>query len=297
MEKLVQAFVKYLADERGVSKHTLRAYQSDLENFSFYLSPTGGVIDWKEITHLTLRGYLSHLGQIDLKRSSIGRKLAVIRTFFRFLNREGIMTYNPARMISSPKLERRLPTVLTVDETHQLIEVPRGDQLNSIRDRAIIETFYSTGIRLSELVRMDRLDIDESKGTVRIKGKGQKERIVPIGSKALQAISHYREALRKKAWGKECEPIFMGPGGRRISTRTVARIVGRLGKKLSRGLAVTPHVLRHSYATHLMEGGADLRAIQELLGHARLSTTQRYTHVTVDRMMEVYDRSHPRAKK
>jgi integrase/recombinase XerC len=265
----------------------------------------GKAIDWKKITHLSLRGYLVHLRQSGRDPSSIARKLAVIRTFFRFLHREGIVTHNPARLVTTPRLKQHLPTVLTVDQVTDLIAVPGGEDPRSLRNRAVLETFYSTGIRLSELVALDLEDINEAEGVIRVKGKGRKERIVPIGEKALEAIRRYRESLKRPPTRIGPQPVFMnrrgGRAGQRISTRTVARIVGDAGRRLSRsdakGLHVTPHALRHSFATHLLEGGADLRAIQELLGHKNLSTTQRYTHLAADRLMEVYDKAHPRAKK
>lgn len=310
MEGAVQTFIRYLRAERGASFHTLRNYQSDLEQFARYLGFRTGrgqisnlspaSVDWKKVTHLTLRGYLVHLKQIGLRKSSMARKLAVIRAFYRYLHREGIVSHNPARLVATPRQDVRLPTVLTVDEVSDLLGVPRGDHPRALRNRAILETFYSTGIRLSELVTLDMDDINETEGVIRVKGKGRKERIVPIGSKALEAIKTYREKLCPQPM-----PVFVGPSRRRLHSRTVARIVGGAARELSRSSAsgglsgrnVTPHALRHSYATHLLEGGADLRAIQELLGHARLSTTQRYTHVTADLLVEVYDKAHPRAKR
>jgi integrase/recombinase XerC len=297
VEREVQAFKRYLNTERGASAHTIRSYVSDLEQFVLYLGPRKRSVDWKKITHLTLRGYLVYLKQTGLRKSSMGRKLAVIRSFFRYLHREGVVVQNPARVVMTPKPEQRLPTVLTVDEVTVLMGVHEEEGLRVLRDRAILETLYSTGIRLSELVTLDMWDLNETEGTVRVKGKGRKERIVPIGSKALEAISVYRNGLMKNGRSTVPVPAFVGRGGQRISSRTVARIVNEAGKRLASGLRVTPHALRHSYATHLLEGGADLRAIQELLGHSRLSTTQRYTHVNTDHLMEVYDKTHPRAKK
>jgi integrase/recombinase XerC len=297
VEREVQAFKRYLIAERGASAHTIRSYLTDLEQLILYLGTRKRSVDWKKITHLTLRGYLVYLKQIGLKKSSMGRKLAVIRSFFRYLHREGVVEQNPARVVMTPKPERRLPTVLSVDEVTDLMGVHDDEGIRALRYRAILETLYSTGIRLSELVTLDMWDLNETEGTVRVKGKGKKERIVPIGSKALEAISVYRNGLMKSGSSEAPVPAFVGRGGQRISTRTVARIVNDAGKRLSGGLRVTPHALRHSYATHLLEGGADLRAIQELLGHSRLSSTQRYTHVNTDRLMEVYDKTHPRAKK
>jgi integrase/recombinase XerC len=299
MEGTTEAFIHFLRTEKGDSLHTLRNYRSDLRQFQSFLGSGRKPKDWRAVTRLTLRGYLVHLRDKGLRRSSIARKLAVIRSFFRYLHREGLVDQNPARAVSNPKQERRLPTVLTVDEAIRLVQ-SQGDEHRDFRDglrnRAVLETLYSTGIRLSELVSLDLADIEEGEGIVRVKGKGRKERIVPIGSRALEAISAYRGRLKKSGSGAVSPAVFLGPSGGRISARTVARIVAASGRELPRQVRVTPHALRHSYATHLLEGGADLRAIQELLGHSRLSTTQRYTHVTTDRLMEVYDRAHPRAK-
>ena len=306
MEGTVQTFIRYLKAERGASFHTLRNYQSDLLQFAQHLGLKERALDWKKVTHLTLRGYLVHLKAIGLRKSSMARKLAVIRAFYRYLHREGIVPHNPARLVATPRQDVRLPTVLTVDEVSDLLGVPRGDHPKALRNRAILETFYSTGIRLSELVALDIDDVNETEGVIRVKGKGRKERIVPIGSKALAAIKTYREGLKQKdPQAAVSIPVFVGPSSRRLHSRTVARIVGGAGRELSRssasgglsGRSITPHALRHSYATHLLEGGADLRAIQELLGHARLSTTQRYTHVTADQLVEGYDKAHPRAKR
>ena len=292
MEGAVKTFFSYLKTEKGVSPHTLRSYQSDLEQFVRYLDSGGRRVAWKKITHQKLRGYLVHLGRTGIRRSSISRKLTVLRSFFRFLHREEIISHDPARILAGPNQDHRLPTVLTVDEMFQVVGAPKGGDHRALRDRAILETLYSTGIRLSELVALDFADLNETEGVIRVKGKGRKERIVPIGSKALESISVYRREVAAGIPG----PVFVGPSGRRLSSRTVARRVESAARLLSRGIHVTPHSLRHSYATHLLEGGADLRSIQELLGHVRLSTTQRYTHVSADRLMEVYDASHPRAK-
>ena len=296
MEGTIRAFVSFLGTERGASVHTIRCYQSDLKHFFRYLGFSRKPIDWSKVTHLSIRGYLVQLKQAGLKKSSVARKLAVIRSYFRFLHREGIIEHNPAQVVMSPKPERYLPVVLTVDEITDLIGVPQGEGLRALRNRAILETLYSTGVRLGELVTLNLSDLSPEEGTIRVMGKGKKERIVPIGSKALKAIGSYRDGLRNKRHLTDLSPVFVGARRERISSRTVARVVHGAGRSLARALRVTPHSLRHSYATHLLEGGADLRAIQELLGHLRLSTTQKYTHVSADRLMEVYDKNHPRAK-
>jgi integrase/recombinase XerC len=236
--------------------------------------------------------------QGEVKKSSIARKLSAIRSFFRYLNRDGTLTSNPARLVATPLREKRLPAVLTADDALRLMESPNAkrpeDHAMMLRDRAVLETLYSTGIRASELIGMNREDIDHHGSLIRIRGKGRKERIVPIGTKAQDAIDAY---LTNPSRSAETAAIFIGPSGKRLTARTVQRILENHRKQLGLQQKASPHTLRHSYATHMLESGADLRAIQELLGHASLSTTQRYTHVNLDSLMEVYDKAHPKARK
>lgn len=255
-----------------------------------------GEPEWAGVDSQKVRVYLVHLQQRGIRKSSIARKLAVLRSFFRYLHREGKVTINPARLVASPKPEHRLPAFLTVDDALALMEALPGKDTASLRNRAILETFYSTGIRLSELVTLDLDDLDPNGGLVRVQGKGRKERIVPIGSKALAALEAYRAAVPFRNDDEKGRPLFLNRSGRRLTSRTVARIVAQAALRLPKSLRVTPHALRHSFATHLLDGGADLRAIQELLGHAQLSTTQRYTHLTTDKLIEVYDKAHPRSR-
>jgi integrase/recombinase XerC len=234
----------------------------------------------------------------ETKKSSIARKLSTIRSFFKYLNREGILASNPGRLVSTPRREKRLPAVLTADDAQRLMEAPgrltHGDSETIFRDRAVLETLYSTGIRASELTGMNRADIDQHDRLVRIRGKGRKERVVPIGQKALDAVDAYLSSKRNTI---DPAAVFTGPSGKRLTARTVQRILENYRKSLGLAQKASPHTLRHSFATHLLESGADLRAIQELLGHASLSTTQRYTHLNLDSLMETYDKAHPRAKK
>ena len=300
-----QSFIEYLQVERGSSSHTIRNYLSDLEQFERFIRPSSNrehytegsdEPDWETVDPQKIRAYLAHLRQQGIQKSSAARKLALLRTFFKYLHREGRVKMNPAQQVRSPKQEHRLPAFLTVDDAFALMETFPGEDVLSLRNRAILETFYSSGIRVSELVWLDVQDLNPNDGLIRVRGKGRKERIVPIGTKALGAIEGYLASAPVKDSQEEHRPLFMNRAGRRLTTRSVARIVARAASRLSKSMHVTPHALRHSFATHLLEGGADLRAIQELLGHSQLSTTQRYTHLTSDRLMEVYDKAHPRAK-
>jgi integrase/recombinase XerC len=294
MRKHIVDFLNYLTMERNVSPHTGRSYLSDLEQFADFIPDT----ELSAIDHQILRQFIAHLMKNDVKKSSIARKLSAIRSFFKYLNREGIVSANPARLVGTPRQEQRLPAVLTVDDAQRLMDGPKsndpGHQESMLRDRAVLETLYSTGIRASELIGMNRDDIDRSDNLVRIRGKGRKERVVPIGHKALDAIDAY---TGMKIKGAELAAVFTGPTGKRLTARTVQRILENYRNKLGLTQKASPHTLRHSFATHLLESGADLRAIQELLGHASLSTTQRYTHLNLDSLMETYDKAHPRARK
>jgi integrase/recombinase XerC len=292
MRKHIFDFMAYLRNERNVSPHTERGYLSDLEQFADFL----GEIELAGVDHRSIRGFIGHLVKHKVNKSSVARKLSAIRSFFRYLNRKGVITSNPARLVTTPRRERRLPAVLTADDAQRLMNA-RGkddDDDRSRRDHAVLETLYSTGIRAAELVGMNRDDISHDDRLIRIRGKGRKERIVPIGRTALGAIDAY---VGRKKEGAENPAVFTGRAGNRLTARTVQRILENRRKKLGLAQKASPHTLRHSFATHLLESGADLRAIQELLGHASLSTTQRYTHVNLDSLMEAYDKAHPRAKR
>lgn len=284
-------FMKYLSAERNLSEHTQRNYLSDLEQLIEYI----GNRNIRYIGNLEIRGYLSHLHGLGLKRSSIVRKLSAFRTFFRYLHREGYIDSNPAKIVATPKQEKALPSYLSVDDAFRLVEAPDGEETSSIRDRAILELFYSSGIRVGELVSLDEEDTNLSDGLIKVKGKGRKERIVPIGSKAIEALKRYIERKRIKVHG-ENNPLFINRRGTRLTERSVRRIVLKYSREALKN-PVSPHTLRHSFATHLLDAGADLRAIQELLGHRSLSTTQKYTHLGMDKLMEVYDKAHPRSGK
>jgi integrase/recombinase XerC len=290
----IEQFLQYLSTERSVSPHTLAAYSKDLEQFGDFLrAELGDETAPEKVNHLLIRRYMSLLHKSH-KKSSIGRKLAAIRAFFKYLLRLGMVAKNPAETVSTPKKEKRVPFHLTIDEMVALVEAPKGDKLQTLRDRTILETLYSCGIRVSELTGLDIVHLDLDSGLVRVLGKGNKERIVPLGSYARRSVSQYL-ALRGNPPGNA--PLLLNTRGGRLTSRSVGRIIEKYILKLATVKKISPHTLRHTFATHLLEGGADLRAIQELLGHASLSTTQKYTHVSIDRLMEVYDKAHPKARK
>lgn len=297
-----EQFVRHLKYERAVSPHTLRNYASDLGQFRDYLL---GIekredIPVASIDRLTIREWMAEL-HADHKKTSIARKIASLRTFFEFLISEGKLETNPAKLVATPRIERKLPDHLSMEDVVRFIETPDITTDLGKRDRAIIEFLYATGLRVSELVGIDLKDIDFRERLVRVVGKRKKERIVPFHEYALQALMLYLEEVRPK-FLKRCpiaerddQPVFLNYQGTRITTRSVGRMIDKYIKRCADIHHISPHSLRHSFATHLLDSGADLRDIQELLGHARLSTTQIYTQVSMEKMIEVYDRSHPKA--
>lgn len=305
MQEYIDRFSDYLKYQRNASRHTLRNYISDLDQFYDYLCPRApdgarGELNMSQIDHITIREYMATLYQAKRKKTSISRKLATLRTFFRFLCREQIVEINPARLVSSPRLEKRLPKVISIDEVIQFIETPDAETELGRRDRAILELLYATGCRVSEVAGMNFEDIDFKRETIRVRGKGRKERFVPFGSKAKEALGRYidvRSVLLAVApeHKRDTQAVFLNYQGTRITTRSIGRLVDKYVKECAMANNISPHSLRHSFATHLLSAGADLRAIQELLGHARLSSTQIYTHVSIDQLMQVYDKAHPRA--
>ncbi len=305
LRDLVEIFIDYLRDQKGCSKHTIRSYHNDLKQFLDFFSTRKGVdesgiseLKPDAISPVSIREYLGSLYG-NLSRSSIARKLSALRSFFLFLETRGLCGRNPAVDIATPKQEKHLPSYLPVDEVFRLLEKPDQEKPLELRDAAILEVLYSCGIRASELEALHIASIDFDERLIRVIGKGNKERIVPIGRKALQVIHKYLEAvqyLRKKG-GQDLQnaPLFVNCRGGRLSTRSIGRIIKRY--VIASGLTseISPHSMRHSFATHLLDGGADLRSVQELLGHKSLSTTQKYTHISLDKLMEVYDKAHPRS--
>lgn len=296
MQRLMADFDQHLAVERNLSAHTRRAYRQDLEEFRAFLaqdSTASAAIKVNDVDTLLLRRYLAHLHRKN-SRSTIARKLSALRSFFTYMVRQGVLTINPAELISTPRQKKYLPKTLTVDEVFAFIEHQGGAELLVCRDRAILEVLYSCGLRVGELTSLDIGSIDLEQGLVRVLGKGGKERLVPLGQKARVALARYLD-VRGERQGENA--LFLNYRGGRLSARSVERNFKKL--LLQAGLVkdATPHSLRHSFATHLLDGGADLRAIQELLGHASLSTTQKYTQVSLDHLMDVYDKAHPRGRK
>jgi len=293
IDRAIDAYLRHLTVERNASANTVRAYGTDLGDFAVYLQRTLGVRpDPRSVDHLTLRAYLANLHDRGLSKTTASRKLAALRSFFRFLCREGVLASNPARALLSPRVERRIPARLEEAEAGRLVEIP-GDQPLAVRDRAILELLYATGVRCSELVGLDVSDIDPANRMVRVLGKGSKERIVPFGRAAQEALVRYmsvRPALRARS-----DALFTNARGGRLTDRSVRRLVVRRVRQVALEQRISPHSLRHAFATHLLERGADLRSIQELLGHARLSTTQRYTHLNARQILESYRKSHPKA--
>ncbi len=310
MQSAIESYLQYLSAERNASPHTLRNYRIDLEQFLAYLRERHGGDEPKPeaVDARAVRGFLATLHGESIARSSMARKLASVRAFFRFLCRRGSLRVNPAELVQSPRLPVRTTPHLSVDQAFQLLaaaeaataSVAAGCSTAEVlarRDRAILEVFYAAGLRIGELVGLDLPDVDCAAALVRVMGKGRKERIVPIGKPALTAVQSYFEVRdRLCGAGGDGSAVFLNARGGRLTERSVARVVLRFLVQSGLGKRITPHGLRHSFATHLLSAGADLRAIQELLGHARLSTTQRYTHVGLDQVLRVYDDTHPRAR-
>jgi integrase/recombinase XerC len=293
--------MEYLAYERNVSENTIAAYRVDLESFvSFlvhdYLLGSRDTLDFERVDHLTIRAFLAHLSRAKLSRSTIARRLSAVRSFFRFLLREGKVKKNPARAVATPKKEKTLPVVLQPGDVSLLVEMPDTEKPLGLRDRAWLELLYASGLRISELVGIDLDDLDLRGRLVKVRGKGAKERIVPFGARAEEAIRDWlqeRQALVRPDYDEH--PLVVNYRGERITARSIRRIFDRYVRDASLKAGVSPHTLRHSFATHLLNAGADLRAIQELLGHVSLSTTQKYTHLADWKLIEVYRKSHPRA--
>jgi integrase/recombinase XerC len=339
MKPAIDKFLQYLASVRNSSPHTILNYGKDLAQFVAYLSPPGTPPPaLSGVTHTVIREFVGHLYEHGLQKSSIARKLAALRSFFKYCVREGLLVENPARLVPTPKLPKRLPSVLSAEEMNSFLNqltdlrAPAAGARSSTgkrkrlagtaasaspstvgeeglllpRDRALLEMLYAAGLRVSELTGLDLVDIEQTERVLRVRGKGNKERIVPYGSKAQEALDNYwplrEQLLLQKSGarggrpgGSRIEAVFLNYAGRRLTQRSVGRIVKKYVRLVNVNWDLHPHSLRHAFATHLLADGADLRAIQELLGHQSLSTTQKYTHASIRQLMEIYDKSHPHA--
>ena len=292
---LIEDFLQHIKYNRNLSPETFRAYKSDLSKF------LAQCVNGKSISTMdvpTFRRYIAQLREGGLNKTSIARTLACLRTFYTYLCKQEIMEYNPVKLIRTPKLDKRLPSFLEIDEIEKLLAVPDVKTFQGARDRAILETMYSSGLRISELSQLSMKDITLSGGVAHIKGKGRKERIAPIGSYAVNAIKDYLPARSKllQKLKRNTDAVFINKNGGRLGVRNIRRLLTKYVRIAGITKKVSPHTLRHSFATHLLNRGADLRSVQELLGHSNIATTQIYTHVTTHRLKEVYDKAHPRAK-
>lgn len=290
MDTHIARFLVYLQAEKNSSEHTVKNYSIDLRNFFSFMKD----VSIEKIDYLEIRRFLASLNEKGFSKSSISRKLACLRSFFKFLVRENHLKENPAASISTPKKDKKLPLFLEEKEVANLLDAPQAESKIEKRDKAILELLYSSGIRVSELVGLNVEDVDFFGEVLRVRGKGKKERLVPAGSKALNAIRDYL-VFRGDGHGTSRGPLFLNKGKTRLTDRSVRRIVLKYAQRIALNKNISPHVLRHTFATHMLDRGADLRSVQELLGHENLSTTQIYTHVTTKRLKEAYDNAHPRA--
>jgi integrase/recombinase XerC len=312
MKELIQSFIAVLSTAKGYSENTCRSYRSDLLEFADIIKRVGlsdkalqsmpqlDTLPPDAVTGIAIRGYLGHLHQ-HCKKSTIARKLSAVRSFYRYLIHHGYIDVNPSDAVQTPKQDQPIPTYLPIDDMFRLLASVKTDTLLGLRNRAMFETLYSTGIRVSELAGLDVQDIDFHEHVIRVKGKGGHERMVPIGKTALSAIETYRKQIECKDRVTQSQaevlsggPLFLNKFSTRLSVRSIARILEKITRECGIAIPVSPHAFRHTFATHMLDAGADLRVVQELLGHKSLSTTQKYTHVSIDRLMEAYDKAHPR---
>jgi integrase/recombinase XerC len=301
----IRLFLDALAAEKGFSAHTLRAYGHNLTELTAFVAGNPewaasaperlGVVKLEQVDEMHVRGYLGYLHGRNTK-SSVARKLAAIRSFFRYMHKHNRIAQNPVENLHAPKHDKPIPVYLPVDDMFRLLDAVKPVGVLGLRNRAILEALYSTGVRVSELAGLDIQDVDADNGLMRVAGKGGKQRLVPVGAKALAALGAYRQALvAETGIGMDGNgPVFLNKNGGRLTTRSIARVVDKMARACALAMPVSPHAMRHSFATHMLDAGVDLRAVQELLGHSSLSTTQRYTHVSIDRLMATYDKAHPR---
>ena len=298
MQSTVNAFLRHLQVERNASELTLKSYSEDFESFYDYLRErAGGVPAADEVSTRVLRGYVAYLHECQYARTTIARRLACLRSFFRYTTREGITDANPAKALRTPRVSRKLPHFLSTEQIAQLLEAPPANEPLGLRDRAILETMYSAGLRVAELVSLNVGSWDREANVLRVMGKGRKERIAAVGRYAAAALDRWLEVrqVSPDAPPEDKDALFLNKFGERLTTRSIGRMLEKYLKTTGLNRLTTPHTLRHSFATHLLDGGADLRAVQELLGHKSLTTTQIYTHVSTRRMRETYEQAHPHA--
>ena len=299
MRKAVAMFLRYLAMERNAAELTVKSYREDLTALMDYLAEADGSLpEPDQITTADLRGYVAALHEAGYARSSIARRLASLRSFFQFAQREGLVEHNPAKPLRNPRRARKLPHFLTTEEINRLLTAPPADTPLGIRDRAILETIYSAGLRVSEVVGLNIEDLDLEEGVVRVRGKGRRERLAPLGRYAVQALKRYlpKRTPHASLPPSQAAPVFLNRFGKRLTTRSVARMLEKYIQQVGLDTRTSPHTLRHSFATHLLDGGADIRSVQELLGHQSLVTTQIYTHLSTASLRRAYEAAHPRAR-
>jgi len=291
MKQVLQSFLEYLAHQKDFSPNTTRAYETDLKQFMGFLKEKK-IVSFAQVDYPIFLGFLSFLkADKSYTEKSVARKVASIKAFFKYLSARKLIKSNPALLLYSPRVPERLPEFLTVEEVTKVIETPEGDGWQAYRDRAILELLYATGIRVNELTSLVMGNVNLPGDTIKVEGKGRKERIVPVGKPAMNALIEYLERRPQK----NRETVFLNKYGKSLTDRSVERLVDKYGKKAGIGRRITPHTFRHSFATHMLDRGADLRSVQELLGHERITTTQIYTHLTVERLREFYNKAHPRA--
>lgn len=304
MDELLTRYVNYLRYERNASPHTIRNYQSDLVQFRDYLKEANAeaTVDVRTIDALHIRGFLAYLFGREKKKTSIARKLAAVRAFYKFLAKEGVLAANPAATVSTPKIDKTLPRIMTEEEMNNFLnrvaEAVKSGEPMMHRDRAILELLYASGLRVSELAGLDLRSVNFGDGMVLVRGKGRKERIVPFGSKAKQALEDYlpiRERLLMEVKRSGQTALFLNTKGERLTTRSVDRLLKKYVLSFGPNVKTSPHSMRHAFASHLLTEGADLRSIQEMLGHRSLATTQKYTQVSIKQLIDVYDKTHPKA--
>ncbi len=297
LESLGIRFLKWIEGERNLSKETVRSYAGDIGQFCQFLAENLGVSEAKDVNRSHVRSFLSSFYEDGYGRRSIARKLSALKSFFKYLKKRGYVAADPTAGMRSPRPEKRLPSILSIEEAGELMQAPSGPGILPLRDRAMLELLYGGGLRASELCALNLPDIDMYAEVVKVKGKGGKERLLPLGRKAKLSLQSYLKRRGELIKKEETEAVFLGKMGTRLTTRSLQRIVRKFILTVSSRSGTNPHVLRHTFATHMLERGADLKAIQDLLGHASLSTTQIYSHVTMDRLKNVYRKAHPRAER